>query len=139
MKGDNLYTYTTSARHCGPNVVHHASATGAHTRVEPHQRWSTGFLADNVTHEDQLNLVNRETAGSGHGWAIGFGVFWNSSAASLNVQHPPGSMNWAIGGKGKASGDGTFEATGSMVSPGSLYLAQLCERLGPQAVAALGY
>jgi hypothetical protein len=114
-------------------------ATGMHTRLEPHARWATGFLADGVVHDDQLNLVNRGTAGSGHGWAIGFGVLWNSAAATLNVQKPPGSMNWSIGGKGKPAGDGTFESTGTPVLPQSLYLAQLCERLGPGAVAAIGY
>jgi hypothetical protein len=139
MKGDNLYTYCTGARSTGPNVILHATATGAHTRLEPHARWSVGLLADNVIHDDALNLVNRGTAGSGHGWAIGWGVLWNSAAANLNVQRPPGSMNWAIGSKGRQSGDGTFESLGTPVAPASLYLAQLCERLGPQAVAAIGF
>ncbi len=139
IKGDNLYTYCTGARSTGPNVVLHATATGDHTRLEPHARWSVGFLADNVTHDDALNLVNRGTAGSGHGWTIGWGVLWNSTAANLNVQKPPGSMNWAIGSKGRQAGDGTFESLGAPVAPGSLYLAQLCERLGPQAVAAIGF
>jgi hypothetical protein len=139
FKGDNLYTIATTSRVTGPNVVLNSSATGVHTRLEPHQRWATGLLVDNVVHDDQLNLVNRGTAGSGHGWAIGFGVLWNSTAATLNVQKPPGSMNWSIGGKGKAAGDGTFESTGTPVAPKSLYLAQLCERLGPAAVAAIGY
>jgi hypothetical protein len=139
VKGDNLYTYCTGARATGPNVILNSKATGAHTRLEPHARWSTGLLADNVTHDDALNLVNRGTAGSGHGWAIGWGVLWNSSAANLDVQKPPGSMNWAIGCKGKQSGDGTFESLGAPVGPSSLYLAQLCERLGPAAVAAIGY
>jgi hypothetical protein len=139
VSGDNLYSYCTGARATGPNVVLYSTATGAHTRLEPHARWSTGMLADNVVHDDQLNLVNRGTAGSGHGWAIGWGVLWNSAAASINVQRPPGSMNWAIGTKGKQSGDGTFDSPGTPVTPGSLYLAQLCERLGPQAVANIGY
>jgi hypothetical protein len=139
IKGDNLYTWSTSARATGPNVVLFAKAMGMHTRLEPHARWSVGLLVDNVTHDDQLNLVNRGTAGSGHGWAIGWGVLWNSSAATLNVQMPPGSMNWSIGGRGKQSGDGTFDSQGTPVTPGSLYLAQLCERLGPEAVAAIGY
>jgi hypothetical protein len=139
VKGDNLYSYCTGARATGPNVVLHSTATGVHTRFEPHARWSTGLLADNVTHDDALNLVNRGTAGSGHGWAIGWGVLWNSAAANLNVQRPPGAMNWAIGSKGKQSGDGTFDSPGVPVAPGSLYLAQLCERLGPAAVANLRY
>jgi hypothetical protein len=139
VKGDNLYSYCTGARATGPNVVLNSTATGMHTRLEPHARWSTGLLVDGVTHDDALNLVNRGTAGSGHGWAIGWGVLWNSAAANLDVQHPPGSMNWAIGSKGKPAGDGTFDSPQAPVAPGSLYLAQLCERLGPEAVANLGY
>jgi hypothetical protein len=137
VKGDNLYSYCTGARATGPNAVVNSTATGMHTRFEPHARWSTGLLADNVVHDDALNLVNRGTAGSGHGWAIGWGVLWNSAAANLDVQKPPGSMNWAIGSKGKLSGDGTFDSPGAPVTPTSLYLAQLCLRLGPQAIANL--
>jgi hypothetical protein len=139
IKGDNLYTYATGARVTGPNVALAVTATGAHTRLEPHARWATGFLADNVVHDDQLNLVNRGTAGSGHGWAIGWGLLWNSAAATLNVEKPPGSMNWAVGSKGMTAGDGTFDSVGKPVTPRSLYLAQLCERLGPQALAAIGW
>jgi hypothetical protein len=48
-------------------------------------------------------------------------------------------MNWSIGGKGRATGDGTFDSPGVPVAPSSLYLAQLCERLGPQALRNIGY
>jgi hypothetical protein len=34
---------------------------------------------------------------------------------------------------------GTFDSHGTPVFPSSLYLAQLCERLGPQALANIGY
>jgi hypothetical protein len=139
IKGDNLYTYTTVSRVTGPNVVLDSSASGTHTRLEPHERWATGFLADGVMHDDRLDLINRGIEGSGHGWAIGFGVLWNSSAAMLNVEQPPGAMNWSIGGMGAKTGDGTFDSTGMAVAPHSLYLAQLCERLGPQALSNLGY
>ena len=35
--------------------------------------------------------------------------------------------------------NGVFESIGKPVSPESLYLAQLGERLGPEAVTAIGY
>jgi hypothetical protein len=38
-----------------------------------------------------------------------------------------------------APGDGSFDSTGTTVQPSSLYAAQLCERLGSQALAAIGY
>jgi hypothetical protein len=92
-----------------------------------------------VRHDDRLDLVNRGTAGTGHGWAIGFGVLWNSSAAIIDVERPPGATNWAIGTRGTPKGDGSFDSTGTPVQPRSLYAAQLCERLGPQALAVIGY
>jgi hypothetical protein len=137
--GDDVYTYTTVSRATGPNVALDSIATGYHTRLEPHERWATGFLADRVTHGDALDLVDRGTAGTGHGWAIGWGVLWNSAASNIDVEAPPGSMNWSIGGTGSTSGTGTFDSTGTRVAPHSLYLAQLCARLGPQAVANIGY
>jgi hypothetical protein len=140
--GDNVYTWATGARVAGPLVVLESKGSGAHNRFEPHQRWATGLLGDNVTEDDQINFYNRGTAGSGHGWTIGWGVVWNSSAATIDAEAPPGSMNWSIGCKGKQVTQGTagtFESFGTPVAPHSLYLAQLCNRLGPGAVANLGY
>ena len=34
---------------------------------------------------------------------------------------------------------GTFDSKGVTVAPASLYLAQLCERLGPAAVTNIGF
>jgi hypothetical protein len=139
IAGDDLYTYTTVSRATGPNVALDSTASGTHTRLEPHERWATGFLADLVTQADALDLVDRGTAGTGHGWAIGWGVLWNSAGSTIDVEAPPGSMNWSIGGTGSPSGTGMFDSTGTRVAPRSLYLAQLCARLGPQAVTNIGY
>ncbi len=135
ISGDNLFTYATMSRVSGPNVVRNVVAHGNHARLEPHERWATGLLVENVVHDDQLNLVNRGTDGTGHGWAVGWGVLWNSTAATLDVQAPPGAMNWAIGSTGAATGSGTFDSPGVQVAPKSLYRAQLCERLGVAALA----
>jgi hypothetical protein len=50
-------------------------------------------------------------------------------------------MNWAIGCTGSVdkSSTGTVDSEGMPVRPSSLYLAQLCERLGPDALSAIGY
>lgn len=60
-------------------------------------------------------------------------------------------MNWAIGCVGHSKrtprpfdsqpnlSAGTFDSPGIPVEPQSLYLAQLAERLGPQAVKNIGY
>jgi hypothetical protein len=104
-------------------------------------RWATGLLIDSTEIPmGAIEFINRGTAGSGHGWAIGWAVAWNSNAASLNIQQPPGAQNWAIGTSGSAgSSTGTIDSPGTRVAPDSLYLRQLCERLGPEAVRAIGY
>jgi hypothetical protein len=60
-------------------------------------------------------------------------------------------MNWAIGckgtpisqsmpgGSGEILPDGDFDSPNVPVTPVSLYLEQLRERLGPQAVKNIGY
>ncbi len=141
MQGDAIYTYATGARATGPNVYLHATGSGVHNRAEPHQRWATGLLADHVTGE-AINFYNRATAGSGHGWAIGWGVVWNSSATNLDIEQPPGAQNWAIGCTGKKAVSevpGAYESLAAPVAPNSLYLAQLCARRGRSALKAIGY
>jgi hypothetical protein len=142
IAGDNVYTFATGGRVPGPNVFLHCTGTGAHNRAEPHMRWATGLLSDNLSEDDQINYVNRATAGSGHGWAIGWGVIWNSKAGSFKVEAPPGSQNFCIGCSGKqaaSTAPGLFEAANERAAIDSLYLAQLCERLGPDALANIGY
>lgn len=150
-KGEGSWYLVTQSQATGPNVALNFSAAG-HKAIEPHQRWATGLLLDNCQIPDGgLNLKNRGFDGSGHGWAIGWGVAWNCVARTLVIQQPPGSQNFAIGCTGtpqRASmpgGDGTLlpqgilDSQGNPVLPTSLYLAQLCQRLGPQALANIGY
>jgi hypothetical protein len=140
MQGDNIYTYSTGGRVTGPNVFLNAIGSGVHNRAEPHQRWATGLLADQVTGE-AINFYNRGTAGSGHGWAVGWGVVWNGEATNLDVEQPPGSQNFALGCQGKEATPtvpGEFESLGTHLGPKSLYLAQLCARLGRVAVSRIG-
>lgn len=152
--GDNLFQLTTYSRTVGPNVALNCTF-GGDGRVQPHQRWATGLLLDNCAAPDGgIDLMNRGSMGSGHGWTIGWGVAWNCSAKSMIVQAPPGATNWAIGCTGelqdrpppfgKVGVDrnmprGTIDSHGTRVSPKSLYLAQLRERLGPKALEAIGY
>lgn len=153
VKADKNFFAATQAREQGPNVVLHCTFIGDQS-LEPHQRWGTGFLVDNVTVQGgAINFINRGIMGSGHGWTMGWGVVWNSSADTVTVQAPPGAVNWAIGVQGKRIGkpmpvegkkgpdlpEGTFESYGKRVAPDSLYLEQLKERLGPQAVKNIGY
>jgi hypothetical protein len=91
--------------------------------------------------------------GSGHGWTVGWGVVWNSKAASFVIQNPPGAANWSIGNVGEELTQpmkrydiqeqgpnlpmGYVESPGKPVLPKSLYRQQLQERLGAGASKAL--
>jgi hypothetical protein len=154
--GIGVFSYATQDRANGPNVVlaiHVPQVdAGAHNNLQPHQRWATGLLIDGAdTPQGSIDLMDRGYDGSGHGWAIGFGVVWNGVGSSLLVQQPPGAENWSIGstgtqltsgapgGDGGLLSQGIIDSQGVAVAPQSLYLAQLCERLGPQALKAIGY
>jgi hypothetical protein len=153
--GDDVFFFATQARQQGPVVVLHCHFTGD-GRIEPHQRWSTGLLVDSCdVPNGGINLKNRGTMGSGHGWTIGWSVLWNNTTASLLVQLPPGTANWSIGdhgeqqsaampvtgshGHGPLLRGGVIESPNKPVQPASLYLEQLRERLGPAALTAIGY
>jgi hypothetical protein len=154
-KGDSVFYVATQSGSEGPVVVLHCRFNGDGA-IEPHQRWSTGLLVDSCeVPGGRINLMNRGEMGSGQGWAIGWSVLWNNYASTITVQNPPGSANWSIGdrgvqvgapmptpgkrGKGPLLDGGIIESGGKPVEPASLYLQQLRERLGPAAVAAIGY
>lgn len=138
-------------------------SVGAYTATEPHHRYSTGILYDNVRLErpntDRLVLAlwNRGNYGSGHGWAAANSVLWNCVAESgVAVEKPPRAQNFAIGVRSPlmtgASGRDPTSAKDSFVpgeahwewwnhgpvTPRSLYRAQLRDRLGRKALDALG-
>lgn len=153
--GDNVFYLAVGPGEQGPNVMLNCVFHG-NGHVQPHQRWSTGLLIDSCqTPEGGIDLMNRGAMGSGHGWTMGWGVVWNSVAKSFLIQMPPGSANWGIGNRGQqALGKmptfdvgpelpvlprGIIESQGTPVAPASLYLAQLRERLGPQALRNIGY
>ncbi|MCD0494993.1 hypothetical protein LQD23_22200 [Chromobacterium violaceum] len=151
--GKKSFYYATQAQAGGPNVLlnftGHAEACG---NIEPHQRWATGLLVDNADISGAIALGNRGADGSGHGWSIGWGVAWNAKADQLAIAAPPGATNWAIGSSGALTPDvpdaqgvpappklGSVDSANVRVGPDSLYLMQLCQRLGPQAVKNIGY
>jgi hypothetical protein len=154
VSGEGTWPVVTQAEVTGPIVV--LNFTADHGGISPHQRWATGLLVDHskfteTTERKQgIAFSNRNTAGSGHGWDVGWAVAWNVESPFLLVQQPPGAINWCVGCVGKAiqgvdgvsgkSGPmGTFDSPNVPVTPESLYLAQLRERLGAQAVANIAY
>ena len=156
VTGEGVWPVVTQVGVTGPNVVLNFRSTTA--GIAPHQRWATGLLVDSSEFtggsERRPNIAfsNREYAGSGHGWSVGWAVAWNVKAEVLLVQQPPGARNWCIGCTGRfaavlwhgnqipipASPSQTHESPGVPVTPSSLYLAQLRDRLGQQALRNIG-
>jgi hypothetical protein len=153
------WPFVTQGRVTGPNVLLNFYST-QQAGISAHQRWATGLLADNAQLPNAPNgydggttgisYSDRGNHGSGQGWAMGWGVAWNVTTPWLVVQMPPGSQNWCIGcvgtpisgnepGSTRPVPDGIYDSLGTLVTPPSLYLAQLCERLGPMALTNIGY
>jgi len=152
----NTWPFVAQAQVTGPVVVLKSFADDR--GFSPHQRWATGMLCDlcqfpssYTGDKSGVGYSNRGNFGSGQGWDAGWSVAWNVSTTTFLIQAPPATDNWCIGCTGTVlseaapGGDGTilpngiFESLGTPVTPGSLYLAQLKERLGTQALRNIGY
>lgn len=153
----NTWPFVAQAKEIGPVVI--LNSTADDRGFAPHQRWATGVLCDlcnfpsSATGGDKTGIAysNRGYFGSGQGWDAGWAVAWNVTTPDFLVQEPPGAHNWCIGCIGTVTsaaapgGDGTilpngiYDSLGTHVTPGSLYLAQLKQRLGIKALHNIGY
>ncbi|MFC1694022.1 hypothetical protein ACFL1R_11000, partial [Candidatus Latescibacterota bacterium] len=102
-----------------------------------HGNWGFGMLYDNV----KTDLTVRYTKRTTPTWCGAFCCLWNCEGLFI-VQKPPYAQNWAIGQIGEYKMihniplvDLTKPSQGEHVTPRSLYLVQLEERLGKEAVA----
>lgn len=140
----NRHAYVVGARVPGPNVFHDSESVLDYAYSEPHHRWSVGGLYDNISGE--IALMDRGLYGTGHGWAGANYVAWNTEGV-LIAQSPPTAQNYAIGHVGerrpgnwpnpddpRPREDAFWDSHGQHVTPQSLYLQQLRDRLGEQAV-----
>lgn len=130
------HDFGTGARVTGPNVFLDSYATNSYHETGPHHRWATGILYDNVQ-ADIIKAYNRANQGnSRHGWAGVQNMFWNCKATrGFRIESPPNGINWCIGCRGGgSSGNGYWASWGIPVLPRSLFLHQLSNRLGAEAV-----
>lgn len=150
-KCNDVFYLATGGAVTGPNVMLNCTFHG-NGHIQPHMRWATGLLIDGCkVPEGGIDFMNRGQMGSGHGWTMGWAVAWNCTAKTFVIQNPPGCYNWAIGCIGKQEqsampfakspliAKGEIDSEGKPVTPASLYLAQLRERLGADAVKNIGY
>ncbi|WP_294618465.1 hypothetical protein [uncultured Bacteroides sp.] len=152
VAGNNIWFVALGAGQTGPIVFLNCNFKG-NGRIEGHQRWTTGMLFDNCRlPEGGIDFKNRGSMGSGHGWGTAWSVAWNCEAKSYVNQLPPGTCNWVIGSTGESTPlrrpfnrtgatlpVGIFDAHNTPVTPQSLYLAQLKERMGETALQNIGY
>lgn len=138
------HSFALQSRTQGPNAFVDCVMDEPFNDAGPHHRWSTAALFDNVrsTHRrSQLNVRNRKTSGSGHGWAGANMVLWNCEVNSMILEKPAIAQNYAIGCKGtivvRSEEVGYVESNGTHVYPRSLYYKQLEDRLGMDAVRAV--
>jgi hypothetical protein len=127
------------------NVFLDCTATNPYSSSEPHEQWATGGLYDNV----HAPLTARFWKDINIGWAGANTVFWNCEGPFL-VQQPPTAQNFSFGHIGvdavvfntalqdPTKKSGYIESLDRHVTPRSLYLTQLRERLGDAAVRNIG-
>jgi hypothetical protein len=125
----------------GPNVFLDCTATRSYGSSEPHNSWVTGELHDNVIGPQGVRFWKDFIIG----WAGANIVFWNCEG-EFRIQSPPTAQNFTFGHIGlnatvlnyifidDSKTDGYMESLDRHVTPRSLYLKQLEDRLGMQAV-----
>jgi hypothetical protein len=134
---ESRHAFVYSSVVAGPNVFLDCRATKEHSPSEAHHRWSVGGLYDNVHGKVAVN--DRGNQGTGHGWGGANYVIWNGKGG-LTLQSPPTAENFAFGFVGRLGKPRTgpmnawFVSLNQHVAPRSLYLQQLEERLGTNAV-----
>jgi hypothetical protein len=126
---------------CGPNVFLDCTATRAYGSSEPHSSLVVGSLYDNV----HAPLAFRFAKSNPVRWMSLYSFAWNCEGIFI-VQKPPTAQHYSIGHIGMHSmifnkalinyefPDGYIESLDIHVTPRSLYLKQLEDRLGIQAV-----
>lgn len=143
-----LHDFTSGFAAAGPNVFLQCTARDAQDYSGPVESWASGLLYDNVViRGNALRFTNRGANGQGAGWTAANSIFWSCESTELQVQSPPGAPNQAFGCKGLIVDDSKdYDARvmpyqpfvkGSLMTPVSLYLAQLAGRKGAEARAQI--
>ncbi len=128
------------------NVFLDCTATIPFSSSEPHSNWVNGTLYDNV----KAPLTARYWKDISIGWAGANTVFWNCEGDYL-IQKPPTAQNYSFGHIGLhaivyntifqnlTKEKGHVESMDRHVTPRSLYLTQLAERLGQEALRSVAF
>jgi hypothetical protein len=140
------HSFVLGGSQASGNVFLDCTATIPYNASEPHGSWVNGTLFDNV----KAPLTARWWKEIPMGWAGANTVFWNCEGQFL-IQKPPTAQNFAFGHTGihatvfnthyqdLTKQDGYIESWDRHVTPRSLYLAQLRDRLGEETLKNIGY
>ena len=134
------HSFVLQGSEASGNVFLECTAIKPYSSSEPHNRWANGVLYDNVKAPLTARFWDFII-----GWAGANIVFWNCEGDYL-IQQPPTAQNYAFGHIGLnavvfnaalqdlTKRNGHVEVMDRHVTPKSLFLTQLEERLGSEAV-----
>ena len=135
------HSFVLQGSEASGNVFFDCKAVNPYSTSEPHNKWVNGILYDNVKAPLTARFWDYII-----GWAGANIVMWNCEGDFL-IQSPPTAKNYSFGHIGTASviynaplqdltkPRGYIESLDRKVAPKSLYLTQLKERLGAEAVS----
>jgi len=140
--GEGSWPVVAQAAATGPLVI--LNFTADHGGVASRQAWATGLLVDGGKFPGGTERRPGIAFGVNENCCIAWSVAWNVSSPFLLVQRPPGALNWCTGCVGTplpagGTDKGVFDSPGTPVLPSSLYLQQLRDRIGPEALRNIGY
>jgi hypothetical protein len=134
------HSFVLQGQEASGNVFLDCKAVNPYSSSEPHNHWVNGVLYDNVKAPLTARYWDYII-----GWAGANIVFWNCEGDFL-IQKPPTAQNYSFGHIGVnavvfnaglqdlTKPNGHVESMDTHVTPRSLYLTQLKERLGAEAV-----
>lgn len=134
------HSFVLQGSEASGNVYLECTAVNPYSTSEPHNHWVNGVLYDNVKAPLTARFWDYII-----GWAGANIVMWNCEGDFL-VQQPPTAQNYSFGHIGVnavvfnaalqdlTKPNGFVESMDKHVTPRSLYLTQLKERLGDDAV-----
>jgi Family of unknown function (DUF6298) len=127
---NGYHDFATGFCASGPNSFVQCESKNAYSFSGAIDSWASGVLFDIVNIEgNALRFGNRGQDANGAGWAAANSVFWNCTAARIDCYKPPTAQNWSFGSWAQFSGDGYWGESNNVLSPRSLFYAQLAERL----------
>lgn len=138
------HSFVLQGQEASGNVYFDCKAVNPYSTSEPHNHWVNGVLYDNIKAPLTARYWDYII-----GWAGANIVFWNCEGDFL-IQKPPTAQNYSFGHIGVnavvfnaglqdlTKPNGYVESMDAHVTPRSLYLTQLKERLGEQAVRNIG-